>query len=194
MSDNAYPETLRKEFLSQLTVSVSKLDQVIRDINGVLLVKQKVNDVKELLSFSDIVHNIEVSIQNLIQKYSVTINTDFKEVDQILSIRSFLHSILYNLISNSIKYRLPGRAPVIEIRTNKVMTVFRLIFSDNGIGIDMNKNRESLFGLYKRFHLNIEGKGLGLFMTKSQIETLGGNIEALSEVNQGTTFKIFLPL
>ena len=109
LNDSAYPASLQKEFLSQLSVSVSKLDQVIRDINGILVVRQKVNEVKELLSLSTIVNNIEISIQNLIQQYNVTIQTDFKEIDQILSIKSFMHSILYNLISNAIKYRLPGQ-------------------------------------------------------------------------------------
>ena len=69
-----------------------------------------------------------------------------------------------------------------------------MIYTDNGMGIDLKKNKENLFGLYKRFHLHVEGKGLGLFMTKSQIETLGGTIEVSSEINRGTTFKIYLPL
>ncbi len=193
LSDQSFSQSLQKEFLSQLSVSVSKLDDVIRDLNNVLLVKQKVNDVKEQISLSTIVDNIKISIRNLLEQYEVTIETDFAEVESINSIKTFVHSILYNLISNSIKYRSPGKAPVISIRTHKTPERLEMVFSDNGLGIDMKKNHDKVFGLYKRFHLNIEGKGLGLFMTKSQIETLGGTIEVSSEINGGTTFKIYLP-
>ncbi|HEX8278701.1 MAG TPA: PAS domain S-box protein, partial [Segetibacter sp.] len=98
LADKTYPESLQQEFLSYLSLSVSKLDDVTRDLNNVLLVKQKVNDVKELTSLSTIVDNIKVSIHNLIEQYDVTIETDFAEIETVLSIKTFLHSILYNLI------------------------------------------------------------------------------------------------
>lgn len=65
-----------------------------------------------------------------------------------------------------------------------------LEFTDNGSGIDLEKHQSSLFGLYKRFHQNIEGKGMGLYMVKSQVESLGGKISVTSNLNVGTTFRI----
>jgi len=66
-----------------------------------------------------------------------------------------------------------------------------LSIEDNGIGIDLKKYDENLFGMYKTFHQNEDAKGLGLFIAKNQIEALGGKIEVKSEVDKGTTFTIF---
>jgi len=79
---------------------------------------------------------------------------------------------------------------VIEIRSAMNGKNIVLFFKDNGLGFDTNKNQNQIFGLYKRFHSHVEGKGLGLFMVKSQVESLGGKISVNSEINKGTEFKI----
>ena len=79
---------------------------------------------------------------------------------------------------------------MIEIKSHLAKDKLVLIFTDNGMGIDLKKRGEQVFGLYKRFHTNIEGKGMGLFMVKTLVETLGGKISIKSEVNKGTEFKI----
>ena len=101
-----------------------------------------------------------------------------------------MYSIFYNLISNSIKYRQQQVPCLIEIKSRRVKDTIELVFTDNGMGIDLQKRGDQVFGLYKRFHTNIEGKGMGLFMVKTQVETLGGKISIQSEVNKGTEFKI----
>jgi signal transduction histidine kinase len=101
-----------------------------------------------------------------------------------------LYSIFYNLIHNSIKYRQPGLPCVIQIRSRLLKEGVQLVFKDNGIGIDLKKRGEQVFGLYKRFHPAIEGKGMGLFMVKTQVEALGGKISISSEPNKGTEFTI----
>ena len=108
----------------------------------------------------------------------------------MLTIKSYLYSVFYNLISNSIKYRKPDEKPVIRIASAQTGTHIELLFSDNGIGIDVERYRSDLFGLYKRFHNHAEGKGMGLYMVKSQVETMGGRITMTSKVNVGTKFKI----
>jgi len=193
LENNSYSENLKKEVLSQLAVSVSKLDEVTRDLNEVLLIKEHVNDVREELSFSKLVENIQISIQNLLDECDIKIETDFSEVDKLVSIKSFIHSIFYNLITNSIKYRSLDKCPFIFIKSYKSHEGTQLIYSDNGFGIDLNKHQHNIFGLYKRFHQHIEGKGVGLFMIKSQIETLGGTIQLNSAVNRGAVFQIYLP-
>ena len=101
-----------------------------------------------------------------------------------------MYSIFYNLISNSIKYRRQHIPSVIAIESRLAKNKMELIFIDNGMGIDLNKNGGTVFGLYKRFHNHIEGKGMGLFMVKTQVETLGGKISIKSAENKGTEFKI----
>jgi signal transduction histidine kinase len=129
---------------------------------------------------------------HLLRNEDVVIISDFSAVDEVLTLKSYLHSIFFNLISNSIKYRRHDVKPVIEIVSSKKENGIELLFRDNGLGIDMARKGEEIFGLYKRFHPHIEGKGVGLYMVKTQVETLGGRISLTSEVNKGTEFKILL--
>ncbi|MEI9917561.1 MAG: ATP-binding protein [Bacteroidota bacterium] len=124
----------------------------------------------------------------IIQKNNCTV-TDFTEVKSILTLRSFLQSIFYNLISNSIKYKQPNTDLVIRIVSHTIDDGVKLVFTDNGLGIDLTKDGSKVFGLYRRFHTkHAEGKGMGLFMVKTQVETPGGGISIRSEVNKGTQF------
>src|SRR5690606_32499222 len=101
--------------------------------------------------------------------------------------------IFYNLITNGIKYRQQSIAPVITITSAKVKDGIEFSFSDNGIGLDISRKRKEIFGMYQRFHSHVEGKGIGLFMVKTQVEILGGSVDVESTLNEGTTFKIFIP-
>ena len=103
-----------------------------------------------------------------------------------------MYSIFYNLISNSIKYRHLDRNPVITISGYRSEKKITLLFEDNCKGIDLERYQNQLFGLYKRFDTTVEGKGMGLFMVKTQVETLGGKISVSSVPNEGTRFKIEL--
>ena len=105
-----------------------------------------------------------------------------------------MHSIFYNLITNSIKYKNPVLPLVLEIKSEMTENVIRLTFKDNGIGIDLEKSGDQLFKLYKRFHIGAaEGKGMGLFMVKTHVESIGGKISVNSEMNVGTVFLIEFP-
>ena len=173
-----------------LSFSVKKLDEVIIDLNNILQIKRGVNEVKEKVFFSELVEDIKNSISNIIRDEHVNIKSDFSEAGEMFTLKSYLRSIFYNLISNSIKYKQPGVSPFIEIKSRMKEGKIELIFKDNGLGIDLQENGEQVFGMYKRFHENIEGKGLGLFMTKMQVESLNGKINLNSEVNKGTEFII----
>ena len=119
---------------------------------------------------------------------NVQFECGFDEVDAIFTIKSYLYSIFYNLTSNSIKYRRTDVAPVITIQSRKVKNKLEICFKDNSKGIDLDKNGSQLFGLYKRFDTTTEGKGMGLFMVKTQVEALGGKINVKSKLGQGTEF------
>ncbi|WP_339812863.1 ATP-binding protein [uncultured Imperialibacter sp.] len=95
---------------------------------------------------------------------------------------------------NSIKYRKPNEPAEIQIKSRLKSNYLSISFKDNGTGIDLYTNGSKVFGLYKRFHLNIEGKGMGLFMVKNQVEALGGKIDLRSEVDKGAEFVLRFPL
>ena len=180
-----------KEILNKgINVSVMRLDDVVKDLNDILEVKKDINTNKEIVRFAALVEDIKFSIVDLIDKHNVEIKCDFSKINELFTLQTYLYSIFYNLISNSIKYRRPHVKSLIEIKSRMVKNKLELIFTDNGTGIDLKKNGGDIFGLYKRFHTDIEGKGMGLFMVKTQVETLGGKISVQSKENEGTEFKI----
>jgi signal transduction histidine kinase len=182
---------IKKQIASGLSTSVNKLDAVIRDLNDILKIRQKVDESKQLINLTQFASDIHLSIEKMVENENADIVWDFSGADEIVTIKSYLHSIFYNLISNSLKYRQPGIPPIIHIRSKKVNNKIVLLFKDNGLGIDLPKLSDQVFGLYKRFHTDrAEGKGMGLYMVKTQVESMGGKISINSEVNKGTEFKI----
>ena len=178
-------------FMQGLSISIKKLDNIIIDLNDILQVKNAVIGNREKICFSKIVDDIKFNISNHLDNDGVMIKTDFSDIDEVSTIKSYMHSIFYNLISNSIKYRQTELVPEINIESKKYGDKVELIFKDNSIGMDLETKNIDVFGLYKRYHPeHAEGKGMGLFMVKTQVETLGGKISVHSKVNKGTEFRI----
>jgi signal transduction histidine kinase len=173
-----------------INTSVLRLDSVVQDLNHILQIKDSTNETKEVVVFSDLVNDIKFSIKNLVDKYAIEIKYDFSEANEYFTLKPYLYSIFYNLISNSVKYRRPDIETFIKVESHRIKNMLQLVFTDNGMGIDLEKNRDQVFGLYRRFHPDIEGKGMGLYMVKTQVETLGGKIYIHSEENKGTRFTI----
>jgi len=101
-----------------------------------------------------------------------------------------MQSVIQNLLSNAIKYRDPNNKSVIHIRSLLENKKKVLVFEDNGVGMDLNRHGKDIFKLYKRFHRELSGKGMGLFLVKTQLESLNAKIEVTSELGKGTKFKI----
>jgi len=176
-----------------IAVSANKLDAVILDLNQILQVS-KSNEKVEMVSLTELIGDIQTSIKHLIEKESVKIQCDFTDGDEIFTLKSYLYSIFYNLILNSIKYHKPGIQPMINIISKTDNLKINISYSDNGRGIDMAKNAKNIFGLYKRFDTSVDGKGMGLFMVKTQVESLGGTIALQSKLNEGTRFELEFPI
>lgn len=190
--DTTADDEEKKQFINFILSSSQALIKVIGDINQILELKQHLHEVKTKIYFEPLLDEIKTIINFMIIQNGVTINSNFDSGPYIYSIRSFIYSIFYNLILNSIKYRRDV-APVIELSAIKVNNKIVLSFKDNGKGIDLKRHGANLFGLYQRFDVSVEGSGLGLFMIKTQIEQLGGTINIESEVGVGTEFIIELP-
>jgi signal transduction histidine kinase len=104
--------------------------------------------------------------------------------------KAYIESIILNLLTNSIKYKSENRKLKITVTAEQVDENLYITFKDNGIGIDLERNKDKIFGLYQRFHNYPDSKGLGLYLVKSQVETMGGTISVESEVNKGTLFTL----
>ena len=194
LSDDMKPDDENMVALTALDTSVGNLDKVIIDLNHILQVSSEANDTLEAVSLPLLVDDVKSANSQLIQKNNVKIHCDFSEVSELTSLKSYLYSIFQNLIVNSIKYHRAGVEPVISIVSKIDHNKACLYFTDNGKGIDMQRDGLQLFGLYKRFDLSVEGKGMGLFMVKTQVERLGGKISVESGVDKGSTFKLEFPL
>jgi signal transduction histidine kinase len=176
--------------LEKLISSTHDLDQVVKDLNAILNIKRHTGNFTEV-DLHDSLMRTKRILEKEIEDTGTKIINNFTEAGKVYAIAPYVESILYNLISNAIKYRDPERSPLVAIKTTHENEFVCLAVMDNGLGIDLQKYKQSLFNLYKRFHLHVEGKGLGLYLVKTQIEALGGRVEVRSEPNEGTTFHVY---
>ena len=181
---------MKRAVVERVSASIKNIDTIIQDLNHILQARELMIEKRETVYFNELVETIKTSIHNTVVDEKVQFDCCFDEVEAMFTIRSYLYSIFYNLASNSIKYRQVGVAPVISIKSYKVGDKIELRFKDNGKGIDLDKNAGELFGLYKRFDTTMEGKGMGLFMVKTQVGSLGGTIQIKSKLGEGTEFVI----
>ncbi len=173
--------------------SSERIDAILRDLNSILAIREEVNQSMEKISLAKVLNEAKSDLKYEIGEANAIINSNIDDSFFINSINSFLHSIFYNLISNSLKYRDHSRDCNISIHVDFEDKSVTLTFADNGIGIDLEKYKDKVFGLYKRFHKDVaDGTGVGLHLIKEQIETLGGNINVKSELGKGTTFIVEL--
>ncbi|MEO8150971.1 MAG: ATP-binding protein [Bacteroidia bacterium] len=183
------------ELLECIVQEVTNLDNVVVDINTIISTRDSINDKIDYVYFDAKLKLIEQVLKNQITESKAAITSDFKNSERVLTVKSYLYSIMFNLLSNAIKYRLPGVPLNIHLQTERVADFICLSVKDNGMGIDLKKYGEKLFGLYKRFHGNaIEGKGIGLNLVKMQVDSLGGKVEVESNINHGSTFKVYFPI
>lgn len=166
------------------------LDAAISQLNKVVSIQTLLRKERVKIRFEEALELVLASISSLINRENAKIIAEFQKLKEISYIPEYLESILLNLITNAIRYRQPGRKPVIFIQTYVENEKEFLEVSDNGMGIDLDAHGDKMFGMYKTFHQNPDAKGIGLFITKNQVEALGGTISVTSTVDIGTTFKI----
>ena len=179
-----------KEIINGFSKSTHLLNETINDLVKIIIIKDNPSIQKEKLLIKDVFENVFNQLSFLISTNKPILKIDL-EVETIFDInKSYLESIFLNLLTNAIKYREPSRQLRITIATKVEDNNLFMTFKDNGIGIDLEKNNDKIFGLYQRFHNYPESKGLGLYLVKSQVESMGGTISVDSNVGKGTTFTI----
>ena len=181
-----------KEF--QLTqILQGSIENLFETIDHLTDIAQIINNKHKSLEVINLFTAINKAISNV---SSFEINSDVRIINDVdpnlsvLALPTYLDSIILNLITNAIKYRDVNKKSFVKINAEKNSEGVRMSISDNGIGIDMERNRRKMFGMYKTFHRNPDARGIGLFITKNQIEAMGGTIDVESEVNIGTTFTV----
>ncbi|MEA5137794.1 PAS domain S-box protein [Arcicella rigui] len=186
------PELLENENLSLLKSAASNLSETIAHLNEVVLMNSAVIDNLKSVNLYQAIENGIKNVSGFAKESQVIIRNITDTDNQVLAVPAYLDSIVLNFLTNAIKYSSPERESYVQLSTSIKNDFVVLQIEDNGLGIDLKRHGAKLFGLYKTFHSHEDARGVGLFITKNQVEAMGGKIEVTSEVNKGTTFSIYL--
>jgi ligand-binding sensor domain-containing protein/signal transduction histidine kinase len=188
-------DTPDKKLVYEKMVSTAReLDRVVRDLNIILEIKKNSNAIVSEILLDEELIVVKQHIEKEIIETGAEIKSDFSKAPVIHSVKPYVESIFYNLLSNAIKYRHPERKPIIMLTSWRDKDCVCIKITDNGLGIDLDLFKDKIFNIYQRFHSHVEGKGLGLYLIKTQIEAMGGKIEIESKVDEGTAFKIYFKI
>ncbi|WP_323757107.1 PAS domain S-box protein [Roseivirga sp.] len=188
------PEATQNPFFPLLTEASDNLKETIQHLNEVVAMSTKTNDNLHSLNLLEYIKKAQINLHASVLESETQIENNVSPSIFVQAIPAYLESIFLNLISNAIKYRSSDRPNriTIDAETKKKFVVIK--FTDNGRGMNMKLHGRKLFGMYKTFHGNEDARGIGLFITKNQIEAMNGKIEVESELDKGTTFKVYLKL
>lgn len=178
--------------LDMVRSSVHKFKETINALTDVAKIQKEYEEEPELLRIKEMTDEVQSSIQHMFTSSNAKILFDLEEPQVKFSKKNF-RSILYNLLSNSIKYRAEDQSPVIKISSKRIDDYVKLTLEDNGLGIDPSRIKH-IFGMFKRFHTHVEGTGIGLYMVKRMVENASGKIEVESQPGKGTKFHLYLQL
>ncbi|MFC7000062.1 sensor histidine kinase [Rufibacter roseus] len=178
-----------KEVEEMLTLAVSKLKETVDDLVDIGGNDRGFDQEPERVNFGNVIEDAKLSLKDKITETKANITSELN-VTEISFSRRNIRSIIYNLISNAIKYKSSDRSPEIQIKTEEVGESILLTVKDNGMGMEDDK-RSVIFDRFTRLRDDIEGSGIGLFIVKNMVEGMGGEIQVESTEGEGTTFKVY---
>lgn len=184
-------EAERQKIFGMLTDSSNNLMETLHTLNDIVTINSESTTNKKEVYLNKQVHKTLKHLNPLLEENNATVITAIPLGTSLQVIPSYLDNMLIQIISNSIKYKKPNVRPEIKLSLSYVQNYTVLSIEDNGIGLDMKKYGEKLFGMYKTFHEHNDAKGLGLYIVKNQIEAMNGKINAQSQVNVGTTINLY---
>jgi PAS domain S-box-containing protein len=188
------PEIYENEYIQLLQNNAISLQESIDNLTEIVKQNFAEEDDYREVNLTNAIDRNRNSLITLANKNNVKIINEVHESVILNSIPAYLDSLIVNFLTNAIKYCDPQKDSFVRVFTDTSDTDYTLIaFEDNGLGIDLEKYGDKLFGMYNTFHEHEDSRGVGLFMSKNQIESMGGKVEVESEVGKGTTFKLFLP-
>ena len=188
-----HPEIYENQFVQLLNKGVDNLQNTIESLTE--LVKNDFTEDEELkrVLLTPYIERNKNSVVTLAMKRGVNVINNVPEDIEVFVIPGYLDSIAMNFITNAIKYSDPEKDSYVKISAKEQGDFVQLSFKDNGLGIDMERDGNDLFGMYNTFHEHEDSRGVGLYITKSQIESMGGSVEVESALGVGTTFRVSLP-
>lgn len=186
-------EADKAQIIQLMIKSTDDFENVLADVSKILSIQKLNTETYSEVALADRFEKMTQLLEAEIKATGAQLNVNFSSAPMLFSLVAYIDSIFFNLISNALKYRHPDRVPCISINSQLADDYVILSVQDNGLGIDLGRYKDALFHLYKRFHFHVEGKGLGLYLVRTQVEALSGRIEVDSVLQQGTTFTLYFP-
>ncbi|MEN8249198.1 MAG: PAS domain-containing sensor histidine kinase [Bacteroidota bacterium] len=181
--------------IDQVHTATNSLDSILSDLTDILQIRKDLYNIKEDININDEIKRVQKILGGEIGAVCNPDNLDIElEQNTIYGVRAYIQSILYNLLSNAFKYRRSDTDLKIKITSKVDNNKYLINIEDNGKGIDMDRFKDKLFRMYSRFDLKTQGRGVGLYLVKKQVEGMNGTISVKSKVNEGTSFYIQIPI
>lgn len=185
--------TASKELITLFEQTTDNLYNNLMGLMDVIKAKSMNTDEKDLILVEELLDEILTDSKQIISNTGAIILRDL-EIKSFYVNKLVITSALKNLISNALKYSRPNVPPRIVIKNYTRGKFLCIEVEDNGLGFDTDKDKEKVFGMFKRIHDHVEGTGIGLHLVKKMLERAGGDIDVNSEINKGSTFVIFIPI
>ncbi len=185
-------EQVALELMQLMQKASEKLMETVGHLAEVALVSTGMQDQMHALNLKTIVDDALNNVSAVAIESEFEISNDVPDTAIVIGLAAYLDSVVLNLLTNAIKYKAPERNGCVKITSKNESDFVVLSVSDNGQGIDLARHGTALFGMYKTFHKHPEAQGVGLYITKNQVEAMGGRIEVESKPGDGATFKVFL--
>lgn len=186
------PQMRENEYIKMILAASNNLQETIQHLNDVSLINTSIPQNMQPLNLKAAVENTIDSLRALFLKEEVEVIENIPTDLHVLGVQAYLDSIILNFTTNAVKYSSPSRKSFVRFAAQRKNQYIELTIEDNGLGINLEKYGSKLFGMYKTFHKNENARGIGLFITKNQIDALGGNVIVDSEEHKGTTIKVYL--
>lgn len=183
-------EQERLGIIEMLDKTSQNLTETLSYLNEVVSIQSSTNQQKEICNFHSYLNKTLEVLEGEIRLCKAVISFDFSDISEVEYIPAYMESLFLNMLTNALKYKHPERNPEIKIKSGMDSNSIWIRFQDNGSGIDLQRHGNKIFGMYKTFHRNKDSRGIGLFITKNQLESTGGEISVESQVGIGTCFCI----
>jgi signal transduction histidine kinase len=183
----------RENLLKMLFKATDNLTGSIKGLRELVDIQYKIDDEKKSIKFNDYVYKVLENYNGLVKQEGVKVFNEISDDVTVKAIPNYLENILSNLIVNAIKFRKADQNPILVISAEKTDSYTIFSIEDNGIGMDLSKVGDKLFALYRTLHSIDRSRGMGLYLTKYQVDLMKGKIEVDSELDRGSAFKVYFP-
>jgi signal transduction histidine kinase len=185
-------ESLVSAILDMMQDAVNRFTHTITLLTDVSKLQQEYSQEASAVALSPVIEGVRLDLLPLLQQVGGQLQVDVQATPLVTFPEKNLRSVMYNLLSNALKYHDPSRTPEVRV-TSRVEDPYVVVaVQDNGLGLDLTREHQ-LFMMFRRMHTHVEGSGIGLYMVKKMVENVGGKIEVESYVGVGTTFTVYLP-